>query len=591
MGVNPTGLASRLNINDEKAIDCSDAIDDLHESLAELYQNSFDAIQEDYSNQLELIEKQSDALDKKISVLETEGYMKNANYYVQLQEIEKQNIAMLNNEVRDLTEAFENAMSSGEIDEGSEAWYEMKINIEDTKAAIDDANQAIAEYASTIRSIEWEYFDYAQERISNIATEAAFLLNLIEEDDMMGEDGNPTDSGMSTLGLNAEKYDLYMMQADKYAGELKKINKELASDPNNKELLDRREELLEAQQDSILAAKDEKDAMIDLAKEGIQTELDAVQELIDAYTESLDTAKDLYDYQKNIAEKTSDIASLEKQLAAYQNDMSEETRSKIQKIEVDLKEAREDLQDTEYDQFISDAKTALDSMYSEYEEILNARFDDVDALFEKLIEYVNTNHAEISEYLSKETEAVGYTITDATSSIWSNGGAANSVVAAYSTDISLKLTSVGQAVQNILAVLEGIASANGVSFGAKSYASGGLIDYTGVANVHGSSGNPELVLNAADTENFIALRDTLRSMSIDSADLGSVGSINSLNGSNGGYSVGAINVSIPIAHVSDYNDFVTQLKKDKQFEQMVQDVTIGRIAGKNSLSKNKYSWS
>lgn len=176
--------------------------------------------------------------------------------------------------------------------------------------------------------------------------------------------------------------------------------KRIEDDPNNKDLIERRDDLLASQRDSILAAKQEKEAMIDLAMNGIQVELDAIRELIDAYTESLDSAKDLYDYQKRIAEKTANISALEKQLAAYQNDMSEETRSKIQKIQLELKDAKDDLKDTEYDRFVSDAKDALDSMYDEYEDLLNNRFDDVDALFEKLIDTVNENYNALIEKYS-----------------------------------------------------------------------------------------------------------------------------------------------------------------------------------------------
>lgn len=587
----------------DKALDCSAAIDDLHESLAQLYKDKFDAIQESYSNKLTLMQKTSDALSKKIDKLEEQGYMQNANYYAQMQNIEQQNIQTLNKELTDLNRTFNDAMASGEIEEGSDAWYEMKISIEDTKAAIDDAELSIIKYANAIRQISWDYFDYAQERVSQITSEADFLLNLLDGRDMYDENGNPSDAGTSSMGLRAEKYGVYMAQADKYADEIKKLNKELASDPNNKDLIERRDDLLASQRDSILAAKQEKEAMIDLAMNGIQVELDAIRELIDAYTESLDSAKDLYDYQKRIAEKTANISALEKQLAAYQNDMSEETRSKIQKIQLELKDAKDDLKDTEYDRFVSDAKDALDSMYDEYEDLLNNRFDDVDALFEKLIDTVNENYTDINDYISKAAGSVGYTITEATSSLWANGGGANGLVSVYGTDISTKLTSVGLTIENIFSVLEGIARVNGVSFGnIKSYKSGGLIDYTGIANVHGSESRPETVLNADDTKNFIMLRDAMRSGALKSmlgsvrigSELGKVGAVDAVaiskTGGDDGYTVGSISVSIPIAHVNDYNDFVNQLRDDKQFEQLIQDVTIGRIAGKNSLSKNRHKW-
>ena len=586
----------------EKALDCSSAIDDLHESLAQLYKDRFDAFQENYNNQLSLLQKQSDALSQKIDMLEEQGYMQSANYYIKLQDIERQNIQTLSKELADLNRSFAEAMASGKIEEGSDAWYEMKLNIEDTKAAIDDAEMSILKYANSIRQTEWDYFDYAQDRVSQLTSEAKFLQDLIDGEDMYDSNGNLSDAGTASIGLSAEKYGIYMAQADKYADEIKKINKQLASDPNNKDLIKRREDLLSSQQDSILAAKQEKEAMVELAKNGIQVELDAIKELVNAYTESLDSAKDLYDYQKRIAEKTSNISALEKQLAAYQNDMSEETRAKIQKIQLELQDAQDDLKNTEYDRFVSDAKDALDSMYSEYEDLLNTRFDDVDALFNQLIGVVNDNYVGISDYLSKEANNVGYAITEATNSLWANGGGANGLVSVYGTDISTKLASVGLTVENIFSVLEEIARANGVSFGSvKSYKSGGLIDYTGIANVHGSASNPEAVLDSADTKNFIMLRDAMRNANISNmlrsardtsisklggADMRTLGKISGDNG----YSVGEISITIPIEHVSDYNDFVNQLRADKQFEQLVQDVTIGRIAGRNSLGKNKFKW-
>ena len=49
-------------------------------------------------------------------------------------------------------------------------------------------------------------------------------------------------------------------------------------------------------------------------------------------------------------------------------------------------------------------------------------------------------------------------------------------------------------------------------------------------------------------------------------------------------------ITIPIDHVNDYNDFVTKMQKDGKFEKMIEDMTIGKLTGKNSLSKNSYKW-
>lgn len=57
---------------------------------------------------------------------------------------------------------------------------------------------------------------------------------------------------------------LIWQQADKYKEEMLKISAELANDPNNQKLIDRKNELIDAQQQAILSAEDEKDSIKDL---------------------------------------------------------------------------------------------------------------------------------------------------------------------------------------------------------------------------------------------------------------------------------------------------------------------------------------
>lgn len=64
----------------------------------------------------------------------------------------------------------------------------------------------------------------------------------------------------------------------------------------------------------------------------------------------------------------------------------------------------------------------------------------------------------------------------------------------------------------------------------------------------------------------------------------------SVPNSDSGNSIGEINITIPIDHVEDYEDFVTKLQHDKQFEEMIQSMTVGRMMGGSSLAKYKYRW-
>lgn len=690
----------------EKALDCSDAIDDLHESLASLYEDNFNNTQEDFENQLALAEHLTNQYENGIDLLEARGYLESTKYYSAMQDATKGNIAILNNELAALEQSFSDAMNSGEIEYGSAAWYEMQIAINGVKEEIAEANVELAEYAKTMREIEWGYFDYTQERISQLTQEADFLIDLMSNSDLHTDKGQLTDEGMATMGLHGQNYNTYMAQADMYAAEILEIDKELANDPYNTELIERREELLGLQQDSILAAEDEKQAIVALVEEGINLELQAMQDLIDKYTESLDTAKDLYEYQKKIKEQAANVASLQKQLSAYENDLTEETRAKVQKLTVELAKAEEELAESEYEQYISDQKKLLDELYLEYETILNQRLDNVDALIGDMITAVNDNSGSINETLTTTADNVGYTMTTNMQNIWNGAtNALDGTISKYGDDFSTKFTAVQSVLSSIQANTAAMVAAsdeearetvdttnpettpsapttpttppatqhttpstpektitvggkinakgakiydyagdtsgenqyfskdpiykvldekNGylkvrhhkLSSGVtgwfkksdvKAYKTGGLVDYTGLAKVDGTPGKPELMLNAEDTKNFLELRDLLRVLSSQSLTVGSSGfgsptlsgvsdlsrmlsTLRTANGGTFGTTIGDVEITIPIERVDDYNDFVTKLRNDPKFENMLLDVTIGRLAGGSSLAKNKYKW-
>lgn len=422
----------------EKALDCKDAIEELKEKQAELYKTAFDNVATKYEGILGVIDHEKSMLDEYINQSEAKGYITSANYYKAQISAEKKNIKELQNEKANLLTALQNGVNSGTIKQGSEAWYEMVNQIDDVTLSIEQANTTVLELNKSIREVDWQVFDLLQERISYITTEADFLINLMENDKLYDDKGQLTNEGKSTMGLHGVNYNVYMAQADKYAQEIAKIDKDLAKDPYNQDLAQRRQELLELQQEMILAAEDEKEAIRDMVKEGIELELDALQELIDKYTDALDRQKDLYDYQKKVAEQTKEIASIEKQMSAYEGDDSEETKAKIQKLKVSLEDAKSDLEDTQYDKYISDQKQLLDDLYNEYETILNQRLDNLDALITDMIGQINTNAGTISTTLSEKAESVGYTLSDSMTTIWDTN----------STKITTVLTTYGQNIQN-----------------------------------------------------------------------------------------------------------------------------------------------
>lgn len=414
-------------------------------------------------------------LDEYISQSEARGYITSSKFYEALIENERENISKLSEEKNKLYSELQNALNSGLIEKDSEAWSEMVNKINEVTLAIEQGNTAIIEYSNSIRDINWQVFDLLQSQIAQISNEADFLINLFNNDKLYDDRGQLTNEGMAAIGLHGQNYNVYMSQADAYAQEIFDMDKKLANDPYNQDLIERRQELLELQQESILAAEDEKQAIVDMVSEGIELELDALKELIDTYSEALDSQKDLYDYQKKVAQQTKKISDLEKEMSSYDGDTSEETKAKVQKLKVSLEEAKTNLKETEYDRYISDQKKLMDELYTEYETILNQRLDNIDVLLSDMILEINTNASMINTTLNEKVESVGYTLSDSMYSIWDTSVTnINTVLTTYgqniydgissaSTTVNETLGTVNTNLQQMIAYLSTIANSKTAS--------------------------------------------------------------------------------------------------------------------------------
>ncbi len=345
--------------------------------------------------------------------------------------------------------------------------------IDNVTQSIESGTTALLEYARAMEEIDWSIFDLVQERISDITAESEFLIELMSNEKLFDDNGKFTEQGVATVGLHALNYNTAMYQADDYGAEVSKLDKQIAKDPYDQELINRRRELIELQRESILAAEDEKNSIRDLVEEGIELELDALQERIDLHNEELDSMKDLYDYQKNVEEQTENIASLRKQLGAYEGFDDEETRAKVQELKVSLEEAEADLKETEYDKFISDQTALLDTLYTEYETILNSRLDNIDFLLEQVIDGINAaagaegtitsalgtegaiaialgnNATTIGQTLKTEVGNVGTKLSTAMSNIWLNDGSGKAIIDLYGKDFQNKQTTTNTTLNSI----------------------------------------------------------------------------------------------------------------------------------------------
>lgn len=422
----------------EKSLDARDKQLEIEENIAKLFSDRFDMISTDFDNDKALIEHRTNTANNNIDYLEEKGYLGSKANYSAIASATQDEINKSTAKIEALKAERAYALSNpySGIVKDSEQDKEFQKAIQEEIENRQELNTQLAEANNNMRQVDWDRFDYIQERISDISSEADFMIDLMAQrkDELYQDRGHTdkvenanvagkfTDKGMAVMGLHGQNYNTYMAQANQYAEEIKKLNAEIAKDPNDTKLIDRRKELLEAQRDNIKSAEDEKQAMADLIEDGINRQIDALGTLIDEYEDSIDSAKDLYDYQKKVKDQTEEISKIQKQLNAYSGDDSEESKANIQKLKEDLKDAQEDLQDTQYDRYISEQKKLLSDLSDKYKETLNARLDNIDALVADMITKSNENKESINQTLQTEADKVGYTISDEMSKIWSYAG-------------------------------------------------------------------------------------------------------------------------------------------------------------------------
>lgn len=445
----------------DKAQDAADSVQSLNIEIRQLAKSRFDNIQSQFEEVLGKVNSITDLYNKDNDLLEEQGWFASTLLNSSMIEQEQKNLAKLEQERDALTKALNSAMESGKIEAESEDWYSMQSAIDDCTSSIYDAKKALVEYDNAIRQINWDAFDRARNDVSNLIDETQFLVDLLKDEDITDDNGNMNDNGKAAQALIAQKYQLYLNQAKAYKDEILKINEEIANDPYDKELLDRKQELIKAQQDAINSSISEKEALKDLVQEGYDTFLDKLDEVIQKYKDLMSQQKDAYDYEKSIAEKTKALNALEKQYSAVQGDNSEEGKKNIQQLKDQINTAKDDLKDTEYEKLLSDTEKILDQLQSDVKSWLDQRIDEFDVTMQEIIDQSNENATNISETITSTAENYGYKLSESMSSIWSinannitNG--INSVLADFSNKFVEGNNAINKVCGDINAAVQGL---------------------------------------------------------------------------------------------------------------------------------------
>lgn len=439
----------------DKAQDAKTAVQELNIELKGLAKSRFDNVASEFEKKISYFKDYSDQLQKEMDIITTKGWFSSTSINEGMKKVEQDNLDRLKQERNALMNALNSAVGSGKIEKYSEDWYDMQSSIDSVTSSILDAEKALIEYDNAIRQIKWDAFDKTRDDVENLISETEFLVELLKDKGITDDNGNTTAEGKAAQALLVQKYQLYLNQAQKYKDEILKIDEELVNNPYDKELLDRKQDLIDKQQEAIKSSISEKDAIKDLVNDGYNDLLDALQKVIDKQKESLSAEKSLHDYQKTVAEQANTVAQLQKRLLALQGDNSESGQSKKQSISSELKDAQDQLEETEYEQYIEDQTKMLDDLATQAEEWINTRLDNLDGLIQQIIDDSNTHSGEIKDTITNTANEFGINLSDGMKSIWeTNTNNINNNITSVFNDFGTKFDNTMTTLNNVVSGIE-----------------------------------------------------------------------------------------------------------------------------------------
>lgn len=358
----------------------------------EVKENALDELMEEFQREMDYWENRIGAnqakyeqLQNEIDLLEAKGQKADSSYYEEQIKLE--------NERRWLLEQQRGAASSylAMFEEGSEEWWEVANTLNDIEGELDDVTASIVDLQDAIGEIDTYKFEEFNTRLADITNKLGTIRDLIApdgEEDWFDDEGQWTEEGVAVLGSYIQELETYKNGLAETAEELGKYNTAYSNSTkayyeslgihSEQEYYDKVQELTEQQYDYVQSISDTEQSVVDMYESNIdaieeytETLIDSYNDYIDSVKEALDAERDLYDFKKNVQKQSKDIAAIERRIASLSGSTNASDVAERRKLEAQLYESRESLNDTYYDHARSAQDEALDAEQVAYEESMN----------------------------------------------------------------------------------------------------------------------------------------------------------------------------------------------------------------------------
>lgn len=458
-----------------KVDDINSQLIELKQTLKDLEVDKFNNIKDDFDSMYSILDKNKSKIKDVVSLLETQEQNVGQGFYEELITETKSQIQILKEERDTLTSQMTSALRNG-IEYGSNEWKDMYDALQDVDSSIISCENDLKDFQRSINELHWNTLEKIKDQFSSISSELDNLNSLLEKDTVTSN-GKFTSEAITQIGLLAQKYELAKNEVSQYNKEIKYLENLYKNGKISiNEYTDKLNELRDSQFSSISTAEEAKKAILDLAEARVNEAIDAIDEETDAYEElinkqkdSLQAEKDLYEYKKNIAQKEKEISALKRKINAMMGSDDASTIAEREKLEAELAEVVNDLEDYKYDHSVEVRSDALDKELEDYKDAQDKRTEALkdslkneEEVLNKAINEAKSRANEISNTLLTLERKQGITIASCIINPWRTGSSAiagyNQALNSSTSNFTAKLNGIKTNIQSVQTQANNMAS-------------------------------------------------------------------------------------------------------------------------------------
>lgn len=247
----------------------------------------------------------------------------------------------------------------------------------------------------SIFELRFTPIDEALEKYQNLRKELDSFYNLLNEEAFFDKNGGITEDGLAGLALIQQGMATAKKEIADYTTGLNKLQESLDNGViSQKEFDEKSEEYRQGLQDAVANVEDYKNSIEDLYMTQLKTEVDALDEIIEKRKEALRRKEEYYNFDKKIKKQSKDVDMLRSQIQALSGINNATVAAQRKKLEQDLKDAEEELNETKREH-------ALEMQEQGYDKTSEEMHDMLEQVEYDLVHSLEKQSQVLESYLSK----------------------------------------------------------------------------------------------------------------------------------------------------------------------------------------------